>query len=72
VNYDDYIPPRRQASMVLSTDFSDVKPIHIQGAFREIHDALRVTPNNHAESALEHLRKAADAYVQATTNSHGF
>lgn len=67
--YDGYT---HSASLSMSTNFDAVRPVHIQGAFREIDDALRINGAANADTslALDHLRRAAEYYVTATRNSH--
>ena len=59
-------------SPLSSVNFDDIWPISIQAAFMEIHQALRTGAVHAAEDSIKSLRRAADSYVEATRNSHGF
>jgi len=55
-----------------SINFDDIKPVQIQHHFNEIHQALKLASAHAAEGSIHYLRLAADSYVEATRNSHGF
>jgi hypothetical protein len=60
------------AALSPPTDFTTIQPVQIQGAFREIDDALRLNgaANHDTAAAIDHLRRAAAYYVLSTRNSH--
>ena len=64
--YRPYINP------LLNTHFHDIESLEVQAAFNLIRDRLRQGAASLAEVAVVTLRKAADEYVTATRNSHGF